>query len=45
MNTHGDCFGEKGPNTCFFKISNFLLLTMKCPLHIASYARVSVMEL
>ena len=42
---------EKGPNTCFFKDFNFCLdfsRSLKCPLHIASYAMrigVSVMEL
>ena len=47
--TQWDCVSEKGPNACFFKISIFLYSrSLKCPLHIASYALrigVSVMEL
>ena len=43
-----DRFREKGPNAWFFKISNFWIFkSLKCPLHIASYALrigVSVME-
>ena len=44
-----DCFRKKGPNACFFKISIFLYSrSLKCPLHIASYALrigVSVIKL
>ena len=39
--------GLFGPNTCFFQDFKFLL-SLKCPLHIASYALrigVSVVEL
>ena len=45
---HMDRFREKGPNAWFFKISNFWIFkSLKCPLHIASYALrigVSVVE-
>ena len=46
---YGIPFREKGPNTYFFNISNFLYSrSLKCLLHIASYALrigVSAIEL
>ena len=36
---HMDCFHKKGPNTCLFKMPLCIYSrSLKCPLHIASYA-------